>query len=121
MTKKQFTALVFSICVTTLALLYLGLAISSLVSAVNTTDDVNIDEVGPIGAMTMVAYMAMSGIFMALLCIGAVLHSAVGLLTAIAAVKVEEKAPRITAIVLISLNGALLAVAFIPLLISLIF
>lgn len=123
MTTKQFTALVVSVCVTVMALIFLGLAIGAAVTTADVSDglDTVTDEHGPLGAMAMVAYLAMSGFLIILFGIGMFLNSAVGLMTALAAVKSEGRGARITSIVLISLNGVMLLAVLLPLLISIIF
>ncbi len=122
MTKKQFTALVFSICVTVIALIYLGFAIGMAVSMVNTSDNVGnvADEHGGLGAMAFVGYVLMSGFIVVVCYLGMLLHSLVGLITAIAAVRTESRGGRITSVVLISLNGVMLATAIPIIIISLI-
>ena len=123
MTNKQFTALVASICVTAIALMFWGLTIGVAVESADVSgrlDNIT-EEHGGIGALAGVAYLAMSGFLAILFGIGGFLHSAVGLMTALASVKAESKGARITSIVLISLNGAILLVVAIPLLVGIIF
>lgn len=113
MTKKQFTALVFSICVTVVALIYMGFAIGMAVSMVNTSDNVGnaADEHGGLGALAFAGYVLMGGFIVFMCYLGMLLHSLVGLITAIAAVRTESRGGRITSIVLIALNGVILATA----------
>lgn len=120
MTKKQFTALVFSICVTIIALIYLGFAIGMAVSMGNTSDNVGdvADEHGGLGALAFAGYLLMSGFIVFMCYLGMLLHSLVGLITAIAAVRTPSRGGKITSIVLIALNGVIIAVAVIPVLIS---
>lgn len=113
MTKKQFTALVFSICVTVIALIYLGFAIGMAVSMGNTSDNVDnvADEFGGLGALAFTGYVLMGGFIVFMCYLGMLLHSLVGLITAIAAVRTPSRGGKITSIVLIVLNGVMLATA----------
>lgn len=123
MTNKQFTALVVSICVTVIALMFWGLAIGVAVASADVSGglDTITEEHGGLGAMAAVAYLAMSGFLAILFGIGGFLNSAVGLMTALASVKAESKVARITSIVLISLNGVILVTVLFPLIIGFIF
>ena len=123
MTSKQFTALVVSICVTVMALIFLGLAIGAAVTTSDVSDrfDTVTEEHGPLGAMAAVACMVMSGFLVFLCGVGMFLHSAVGLMTAIATVRAEGRGARITSIVLISLNGVMLLAVMLLFLFAIIF
>lgn len=111
MTSKQFTALVFSICVTVIAIIYLGFAIGMAVSVGETSDNVGdvADAHGGIGALAFVGYVLMSSFVIVVCYLGMLLHSLVGLITALAAVRTESRGGRVTSIVLLSLNGVMLA------------
>lgn len=123
MTSKQFTALVVSICITVMALIFFGLAIGASVTTSDVSDrfDTVTEEHGPLGTMAAVAYMAMSGFLVFLCGVGMFLHSAVGLMTAIAAVRAEGRGARITSIVLISLNGVMLLAVMLLFLLAIVF
>lgn len=120
MTKKQFTALVFSICVTVIALIYLGFAVSMIVSIADSSDKVDnaIDQHGGLSAAAYALVVILGSFIVCVLSLGALLHSLVGFITAIAAVRTPSRGGKITSIVLIALNGVVIAVAIVPMLIS---
>ena len=120
MTSKQITAFVFSICVTVIALLYLCFAIGMVVSMGDVFDGADnvVDEHGGLGALALVGYMLAGGVGLILCYAGMLLHSLVGLITACASLGAKPRGAKITSVVLIVLNGILIAMTVIPLLIS---
>ncbi len=127
MTGKQFTAFVFSICVTLLAILCIIGLIALSVSMFEAIDAIPEDNPvsGNIGkALGTIAYSFIWVVIAPILGFGALSSSGVGIFTSIAALKAPVTGVKASAIVMLCINSAICTVCVIPLvmlLVSLIF
>ena len=127
MTGKQFTAFVFAICVTILAVVCIIGLVWFSVSIFKEIDAIPEDNPasGSIGkALGTIAYSFMWIVVTPILGLGALLSSGVGIFTSIAALKAPCVGVKASSIVMLCINVAICTVCVIPLvmlLVSLIF
>lgn len=122
MTGKQFTAFVFSICVTLLAILCIIGLIALSVSMFEAIDAIPEDNPvsGNIGkALGTIAYSFIWVVIAPILGFGALSSSGVGIFTSIAALKAPKVGVRATSVVLLCVNGSIFVAVMIPLIILL--
>ena len=123
MTGKQFTAFVFAICVTILAILCLVGLISLSISMFEAIDAIPDDNPasGSIGkALGTVAYSFIWIVIAPILGLGALSASGVGVFTSIAAIKAPVTGVKAISIVMLCINSAICTVCVIPLIILLV-